>query len=332
MKDLMLKWKLVALFSLITSFVFAQTQPEIILVEGGTYQMGRDYELVAKDGVDIGLDDETPSHKVSVSGFYLGKTEITVAQYREFINSNSDGIKMPLSPNEIDYGMEIIDPKTKQRRKKTWYDEHTEVAKWTWKEQNPITGITWKDALLYCNWLSEKNNLPKAYSFKNVEIGEKIFEEVIELIDDKGKPTKDITKVKGYRLPTEAEWEFAALGGTQTKGYKYAGSDNPNEVAWTDETTFGKRPMPVGSLKANELGIFDMSGNAWEWCWDNYQKEYYKSSKNAQNPLGAERSYYRSVRGGSWYYMSFLARVVVRDGPKYTYTNYNYGFRIAKSK
>jgi formylglycine-generating enzyme required for sulfatase activity len=332
MKDLMLKWKLITLLLLITSFSMAQNTPEMILVEGGSYQMGRNYELKSPKGTDIGFDDEVPLHKVTVSGFYIGKTEITVAQYKEFTAANSDGIKMPISPDDIDMEMDIIDPKTKQKRKKTWYDENPDVVKWVWKDDNPIVGITWKEALLYCNWLSEKNNLPKAYGFKNVVIGEGITDEVISLLDASGKETEDITKVKGYRLPTEAEWEFAARGGNLSKGYQYAGSDNPNEVAWTDETTYGKRPMPVASLKPNELGIYDMSGNAWEWCYDNYDADYYKNSKNADNPLGAGRSYYRSIRGGSWYYMSFLARVVVRDGPKYEYTNYNYGFRVVRGK
>ncbi len=324
--------KLIFLIAIIPSFLAAQNAPEMILVNGGTFQMGRDYKVIGKNGTDIAFDDEKPVHKVSVSSFYIGKTEVTVAQYKDFIANNKSGIKMPLSPDEIEMGMEIIDPKTKLKRKKTWYDEFPGVNKWQWKAQNPITDITWKDALLYCNWLSTKNNLPVAYKFKQIVIGEGITEEKVVFLDAQGKETKDITKVKGYRLPTEAEWEFAARGGKQSKGYKYSGSNNQGEVAWTDETTYGKSPQPVATLKPNELGIYDMSGNAWEWCWDNYKKDYYHDSKNSTNPLGAERSLYRSIRGGSWYYMAFLARSVVRDGPKYTYTNYNYGMRVARSK
>jgi len=324
--------KLILLLSSLPILTFAQSKPEMVLVNGGTFQMGRNYEVIGKNGANIAFDDEVPVHKVTVSDFYMAKTETTVAQYKEFVAKNSDGVKMPLSPDELDLGMEIIDPKTKQKRPKTWYDEHEGVSKWQWKPNNPITNVTWKEALLYCNWLSKAENLPPAYKFKKVEIGDGITEEKIVLLDANGAETNDIRKVKGYRLPTEAEWEYAARGGNKSKGYKYAGSNNSGEVAWTDETTYGKSPQAVGLLKPNELGIYDMSGNAWEWCWDNYKKDYYKTSKNVTNPLGVERSLFRSIRGGGWYYMAFLARSVVRDGPRFTYTNYNYGFRIVRSK
>ncbi len=325
--------RFILLMLLSPALLMAQEDYETVLVQGGTFQMGRDYEVIGKNGTNIAFDDEVPVHKVTVSSFYIGKTEVTVAQYKKFVAENKYGVKMPLSPDEIDMGMEILDTKTHQKRKKTWYDEHEGVAKWEWKDNNPITNVTWKDAILYCNWLSEKNNLPLAYKFKKIDLGDGISEEKVVLLDANGNETQDITKVKGYRLPTEAEWEFAARGGNLSKGYKYAGSNNPAEVAWTDETTYGRSPQPVGMLKPNELGLYDMSGNAWEWCWDNYKKDYYKTLKNnTVNPLGPQRSLYRSIRGGGWYYMAFLARSVVRDGPKFTYTNYNYGFRVAKSK
>ncbi len=332
MKDSVLKITLLSILSFFVSAVAAQTKPDLIFVEGGNYMMGRDYEVKAQSGADIGFDDEVPLHRVTVSSFHLGKTEVTVAQYKEFVNSNTYGITMPLSPEDIDLEMEIIDPKTKQLRKKTWYDEYPEVAKWVWKDENPMTNITWRDAVLYCNWLSEKNNLPVAYLLKKVEVGERIFEEVAVILDENGKETSDITKVKGYRLPTEAEWEFAARGGNKSQNFTFSGSNNPVEVAWTDESTLGKRPMPVAIRNANELGFHDMSGNAWEWCWDFYDKNYYKNSKNAVNPLGPERTLFKSIRGGSWYFMENVARSVVRDGPRITYTDYNYGFRVAKSQ
>ena len=103
---------------------------------------------------------------------------------------------------------------------------------------------------------------------------------------------------KKYRLPTEAEWEYAALGGNKTQGYKYAGSNDLNEVAW-DKYNADNKTHPVGLKKPNELGLYDMSGNAWELCSDWYDEDYYKHSPT-DNPRNDKRAEYRVVRGGSW--------------------------------
>lgn len=174
--------------------------------------------------------------------------------------------------------------------KPSWYEEHPNASKWTWNDNYPVVNITWSDAMDYCKWLSKKT-------------GQK------------------------YTLPTEAQWEYAARGGKNSKNYKYSGSSNINKVAWYDETTFEKGPKPVGTLKPNELGIYDMSGNAWEWCNDYFGK--YPSS-NQNNPMGPSSSPFRVIRGGSWYYVANLARLTARDGPYPHYTNYNYGFRVAR--
>jgi len=100
---------------------------------------------------------------------------------------------------------------------------------------------------------------------------------------------------KNYRLPTEAEWEFAARGGNQSKGYKYSGSNNLDEVAWYSGNTH--QTNPVGTKAPNELGIYDMSGNVLEWCSD-WKAEYSSSSKS--NPQGPATGFHRVFRGGSW--------------------------------
>ncbi len=121
--------------------------------------------------------------------------------------------------------------------------------------------------------------------------------------DDCQKFIKKLNSITGkqYRLPTEAEWEYAARGGKLSKGYKYAGSDNLDEVAWHSENS-NRKIHPVAEKNPNELGLYDMSGNVREWCNDWYAEYRIKPKKN---PKGADNSDCRVVRGGSWYAVEF---------------------------
>lgn len=289
--------------SLVTN---AQIKPQMVLVEGGTFQMGNPGTAVPK-----GDSDERPVHKVTVNSFYIATTEVTVKEYKQFIDADASTTdflskrehKMPAAPDSA------------------WYAEHPDTKKfyplpsqpwWDWQDALPMHHITWYDAVAYCNWLSQKEGLQKCYSL-NADGG-------IDL---------DVTK-NGYRLPTEAEWEFAARGGNKSKGTIYSGSATANLVCWYDDSSKLKGPQKVGTKQANELGIYDMSGNVWEWCSDYYTKDYYaKSPEN--NPINLSPTAYRVLRGGSWHYQVDHATITSRDGPEPHFTNYNYGMRLARS-
>lgn len=150
---------------------------------------------------------------------------------------------------------------------------------WGWNDEYPMTNITWTDAIKYCNWLSKVNNLKPAYTKK----GEKY---VCDFSAD------------GYRLPSEAEWEYAAKGGNKSQNFTYSGGNDLEMIAWYAQNS-RKSPQEIGTKLANELGIHDMSGNVWEWCWNYYSPIHHLVEKR-DNPTGPDRGEKRTVRGGSW--------------------------------
>lgn len=133
---------------------------------------------------------------------------------------------------------------------------------------------------------------------------------------------------KQYRLPTEAEWEFAARSGG--KDEKFSGANSLDAVAWYDKNSDSK-PHPVGTKQANGLGIYDMSGNTWEWVNDCYRSNYYKTSPK-NNPQGPMCSDKRVLRGGSWFNTADNSRAAFRlkDNPSFSY-HFTFGFRLATS-
>jgi sulfatase modifying factor 1 len=140
----------------------------------------------------------------------------------------------------------------------------------------------------FCNKLSVTEGLTPAYAItaRTPTMGYPITSATV---------TMDMAK-NGYRLPTEAEWEYAARGGSSTHGYAYAGSNTIDGVAWYYNNSWGTT-HPVGGKEVNELGLYDMSGNVWEWVWDWYGS--YPSGAQT-DPVGASSGSYRVIRGGGW--------------------------------
>ncbi len=176
---------------------------------------------------------------------------------------------------------------------------------------HPVERISWEDAVNYCNNRSIREGLQPCYRGY-----------MDDLYCDFG--------ANGYRLPTEAEWEFAARGGTRGQGFAFSGSNSLDDVAWYSYNS-GQKSHRVGSLDPNELGLYDMSGNVWEWCWDWYDPGYY-SWGSYSDPRGPDYGTQRTLRGGSWNYDSSLNRVAFRNMDVSTIKYYNLGLRVARSR
>ena len=219
---------------------------DMVFVKGGTFTMGANVE----NSSDVS-DDEKPSHSVTLSDFYIGKYEVTQAQWRAVMGNNPSKFK---------------------------------------GDNLPVEKVSWDDIQEFIKRL-------------NAQTG------------------------KRFRLPTESEWEYAARGGNRSKKCKYSGSNNIGDVVWFNGNS-DRKPHPVGLKHPNELGIYDMSGNVWEWCQDWYGCY---SGSSLVNPLGPSSGTYRVLRGGSWYYYAGDCRVSNRSYDYPDYRNRNYGFRLALS-
>lgn len=217
-------------------------EPEMVLVEGGRFMMGS----------NSGDDDEKPVHEVELSSFYIGKYEVTQAQWQAVMGNNPSYFK------DCD--------------------------------QCPVENVSWDDVQEFIGKLNQKTG-------------------------------------KKYRLPSEAEWEYAARGGKKSGGFKYSGSDNIGTVACYDFNS-NKKTKTVGTKFDNELGIFDMSGNVWEWCNDWYGSY---SGTFQRNPQGASSGQFRVLRGGSWGTVASYCRVTRRVRRIPGARDVNVGFRLVLS-
>ena len=218
----------------------------MVYVEGGTFTMGATSEQKKPD------DDEKPTHRVSLSSFYIGKYEVTQALWKAVMGSN---------PSRFE------------------------------GDNLPVERVSWNDCQTFLRKLNAMTG-------------------------------------KNFRLPTEAEWEFSARGGNWSRGYQYSGSNVLSDVAWYYDNS-GSKTHNVGTKAPNELGIYDMSGNVWEWCQD-WKGSYIGSAQT--NPKGPSSGSYRVDRGGSWFNFAWSCRVACRYCHTPDYRYFDLGFRLALSQ
>lgn len=217
----------------------------MIRVEGGTFLMG-----ATREQGDDAQDEEKPAHEVTLSSYYIGETEVTMALW--------NAIMEPVNSRYND-------------------------------AEHPVHKISWIDCQKFIRKLNAMTG-------------------------------------KRFRLPTEAEWEFAARGGNKSKGYKYSGGNNSKSVGWTKENNKEYGIKHVKQKKANELGLYDMSGNVWEWCQD-WKGSYGSSSQT--NPTGPATGSYRVYRGGCWNYSAGICRVALRSSFAPGIRDSHLGLRLA---
>lgn len=283
------------------------------LVTGGTFNMG--------DALAEGDGDEVPIHAVTLSTFYIGRTEVTLGEMVEAYNwAYSEGLLVIGSigtNNARGLSRELLDfDATESYQKVQISFDGSQFVVDAGKDDYPAIGITWYGLAAYANFRSEMEGLTPCYDFSDWSCN---------------------FSANGFRIPTEAEWEYAARGGNLSRGYRYSGSDDYDQVAWdtsnsvTSENPIqsGKGTHRVGLKQPNELGIYDMSGNVWEWCHDWYSSSTYATGPNI-DPTGPATGVERVDRGGGWSFATRYNRVAERSHSLPTRSGATLGCRIVR--
>ncbi|MGO9107782.1 MAG: formylglycine-generating enzyme family protein [Thermoguttaceae bacterium] len=251
--------------------------------------------------------DEHPQHRVRITRpFYLGTYHVTRGQFRQFVADTHYKTDAEKGEKPGAVGMNDQTQKGGFNEKLSWRSAGFEQS-----GEHPVVCVSWNDARAFCDWLSKKEG-------------------------------------KTYRLPTEAEWEYACRAGTTTRYYSGDDPETLAKVGNVADATFKAKnrgwpytikgsdgyafTAPVGRFKPNAFGLFDMHGNAWQWCADRKGEEYYAKSP-VDDPTGADSGGGPVIRGGSWNGNPEMARSAERGGGAVgpDYRSNDIGFRVART-
>ncbi|MGD0900219.1 MAG: formylglycine-generating enzyme family protein [Thermoguttaceae bacterium] len=287
---------------------------KMVLIPAGEFMLGNGESAEATAtffnktyGIDLNADyfkDEYPQHRVRITRpFYLGIYPVTRGQFRQFVNGTGYKTDAEKGAKRGAYGLNPDTKKFDFNEKYSWRNAGFEQT-----DEHPVVSVSWNDSVAFCKWLSRKEG-------------------------------------KTYRLPTEAEWEYTCRAGTTTR---YCSGDDPETLAKVgnvaDATFKAKFPdwkyalkasdgyvftAPVGSFKPNAFGLYDMHGNAWQWCEDRYG-DYGKS--RTDDPPGAGIGDFRVYRGGSWSNLPHQTRSASRSGAVPCVLFDIMGFRVARTQ
>ena len=251
-------------------------------------------------GSNVGYSDNKPVHEVTITKpFYMGKYEVTQAEYEKYCSYGSS------SPSS-DKGD---------------------------GDNYPAYYVSWYDALVYCNKRSMAEGLTPCYSISGSTDPEK-WGTVPTSSNNTWNAVVCNWNANGYRLPTEAEWEYAARAEDNTvASLTYSGTSDVNklgEYAWYSSNSNSKT-HEVGTKKANGFGLYDMSGNVCEWCWNWFTNSYDAEAEGGSDPTGASAGSSRVSRGGSWVDVSDYCAVSYRDRNSPSYRYHYYGFRVVRA-
>ncbi|MDR3334599.1 MAG: SUMF1/EgtB/PvdO family nonheme iron enzyme [Treponema sp.] len=293
--------------TILTAAVRPNVPSDMVKINGGTFMMG-------SPASEASLFDDEVQHRVTVFSFYMGKYEVTVGEFRQFVNAT--GYKTTAETSGGGYVWTGSAWETKA-------DANWKNPYFTQSDNHPVVLMSWYDVVNYCNWRSQRESLTSVYTINGTNVTWN-------------------RNANGYRLPTEAEWEYACRAGTTTAYNSGATAESlVGKANVADLTAKEKNPnwtivnirdgyvntAPVGSFASNSWGLYDMHGNVWEWCWDWYGSY---SSGAQTDPLGASSGTNRVGRGGSWTSNGQDLRSASRGSSTPSYRYYYLGFRLAR--